>query len=325
MFKLGILVDHSLNIDVEQAIAGIAELKYMEAQYNGTFLNLALERIGLDGAKILTNLFDSKMINTMYLRTILSEPSSTIQQNDHGAYFVFAIPDVYICDEFRESTVTYAVQEEEIMPYIYSSAIKNTSQTRYKTKLPDISDIEVFDTGLKTIKITFDDGTSTTATCSQNDIFDLDTGIGVCLAKRAIYGNFNGLVAKAVKIYNRKLDAEEREVRERSAAIAREKKKAEKRLARINRRYKREKAEAIDIIAEAIKTSLTSDGIVDIEGSVLKMATDSVKKMVKEHKCAHINDILELKEQGMTNKAIAEKLGISESSVRKVVRNENNE
>ncbi len=50
--------------------------------------------------------------------------------------------------------------------------------------LPKVTDVQTFNE--RVVKVIFDDGSFTKAVCSKDDVFDLDTGIMVCLIRRMI-------------------------------------------------------------------------------------------------------------------------------------------
>ena len=82
--------------------------------------------------------------------------------------------------------------------------------------VPPIKHVEFFSDGLPTIKMTFIDDTHTEATCHGDDHFSFEVGLGICIAKRAMGNDFNKLIHKAVKIYDRGV----KDLVARKAAIA---------------------------------------------------------------------------------------------------------
>lgn len=179
--------------------------------------------------------------------------------------------------------------------------------------IPKITDVEVFDDGLITVKITFADGTHTTATCSENDDFDFEVGIGICIGKRALGSKFNSMVDKAVKLYTKtqeeKLKKSVEEIEELKRAIHKEQKRVE----RIKRREERERQETIDILAEAIKKAHETGGETE-EAAVIQRFADKVSRD---------KAILKLREEGHSFADISRKVGCSAKTVTRVVRDKN--
>ena len=63
-------------------------------------------------------------------------------------------------------------------------------------KLPAVSRVDTYND--RVVKVTFMDGTFTKSVCSENDKFDLDVGISICLAKRMLRKD----TKEANKVYN---------------------------------------------------------------------------------------------------------------------------
>lgn len=109
--------------------------------------------------------------------------------------------------------------------------------------LPSITRVRIFNEN--TVKVEFADKTFTTATTHGDDKFDLETGILICIAKRAFWDKKTGKttvfskVHKAVSVYKAGVKAEElkkkaeKEAQEaRARKIAKAKAKREKRAKR---------------------------------------------------------------------------------------------
>lgn len=142
--------------------------------------------------------------------------------------------------------------EEPYFVIVQENGIMNPmSLFGYKpTTLPLIDKIDTYND--RVVKVTFVDGTFTKAVCSENDQFDLDVGITVCVIKRMLGRNgsklYNDIIRdahKAIEQNNKlkeeqqKLKAEER-MRRRKAEL----KKAAKAL--------KEREEQIEIQKQAI-------------------------------------------------------------------------
>lgn len=116
-----------------------------------------------------------------------------------------------------------------------------------------IKDVEILIPN-KVVRVTFNDGTFEKAICHEEDMFNLDTAIGVCIAKRLCGGSakFNNLVNKGIKLYNAKLKAEEEVKLEQDRIEAKRKKYQEKKAKRLARKAEEERDARIKEQAEAI-------------------------------------------------------------------------
>lgn len=179
--------------------------------------------------------------------------------------------------------------------------------------IPKITDVEVFDDGLITVKVTFEDGTHTTATCSENDDFDFEVGIGICIGKRALGSKFNSMVDKAVKLYTKTQEEKLKKSVEEIEALKRAIHKEQKRVERIKRREERERQETIDILAEAIKKAHETGGETE-EAAVIQRFADKVSRD---------KAILKLREEGHSFADISRKVGCSAKTVSRIVRDKN--
>ncbi len=127
-------------------------------------------------------------------------------------------------------------------------------------ELPAVSRVDVYNG--RVVKVTFMDGTFTKSVCSENDMFDLDVGISICLAKRML----NKDTKEANKVYNnlmrdihkrmvenmkRKEQEKEQKLKEKELNRKENLKKAAKNLKR--------KQEQIDIQKTAIIEALRED------------------------------------------------------------------
>ena len=87
------------------------------------------------------------------------------------------------------------------------------------------------------MKVTFADGTLTRAVCSENDNFDLDVGITICILKRLLGKNghkiYNDLIRDAHKTLDLQAQEAERIRAEKIREAARRRKAEEKRKEKI--------------------------------------------------------------------------------------------
>ena len=114
-----------------------------------------------------------------------------------------------------------------------------------------VKDVAVYNN--KVVKVTFTDGSFTKAVCSDGDVFNLDTGITICLMKRILGPRptlkFNNLLRGVHEV----MDANEKAKEEEKALKAREKEKREKAIATKKRKREREIQEQAEILAKALQ------------------------------------------------------------------------
>ena len=116
--------------------------------------------------------------------------------------------------------------------------------------LPAIKKIETYND--RVTKVTFIDETFTKAVCSENDYFDLDTGITICYMKRLLGKNgnkrYNNIIRYAHKVIDENNKNKEEEAKKKAEARMKERDKKLKKAAK----ELRAKEEYIDIQAQAI-------------------------------------------------------------------------
>lgn len=125
-----------------------------------------------------------------------------------------------------------------------------------------IKDIEILVPN-KVVKVVFDDNTFEKAICHEDDKFDLEIAITVCIAKHLLGGSakYNNIVEKGVKVLVNKIKAEEEAKREKERIEAKRKKNYEKKMKKIAKKEKEardarilEQAEAIKLANEMMRT-----------------------------------------------------------------------
>lgn len=236
------------------------------------------------------------------------------------------LPDFAVdVEKFRENTT------EDNMNMVYkqgSGYYADTDEFHCITKatnpssVPDILKIEFFDQGLPTIKVTFVDHTHTTATCKENDVFDFDIGLGICLAKRAIGPKFNRMIEKAHKLYIRQKEAKLKVAMDHEEEAKREIRKAQKKAQKTARKEAEWRQEQIDILAQAIKKAHEDSGSEEVtHKDVFKIAASMIKKA--DDRKDRNKRILELRARGKTYKEIARELHVSKSTIGEVIREAN--
>lgn len=131
------------------------------------------------------------------------------------------------------------------------------------TVVPAIEKIEIYNE--RVVKVTFKDGTFTKSICAENDIFDVDTGITICLLKKMLGKNghkiYNNMIRDAHKLMN---DQENRKIEKQMAKEEARKKQKEIEMKRMAKKMKA-KEEAIDIQKQAYiramqEMGMTNDG-----------------------------------------------------------------
>lgn len=121
-----------------------------------------------------------------------------------------------------------------------------TSNNELRNMFKQIYDYRVYD---KTTVVWFTDGSKATATCSDNDSFDVETGITACVLKRMFDNSYKLDVRAAV---NRKVKKEKEAQRktkleqERKAKQEKSKQRARENAIRMKARYEAKLALAIE-------------------------------------------------------------------------------
>lgn len=154
----------------------------------------------------------------------------------------------------EQTYLTCNKKEPEIMKNECTNIVKNDCTNNVKF---DIKRIDVYNR--RAIKITFKDGTYTTAKCDSQDEFSFDTGITICLMKRLLSSD----AKNATRMYNRIMrdvqKAWDTQEKEKQAEIEKEKialRKAEKAKRKKEARKARYKEQMIDLHAEAYLRAL---------------------------------------------------------------------
>lgn len=113
----------------------------------------------------------------------------------------------------------------------------------------DIADIQIYNN--KVVKVVFSDGSFTKAVCGENDHFDLDIGITICVIKKMAGKDghkwYNNLIRKAHAVMDHNAEAKKTEQDISNKVKERNKKEQERRKAG----KEKAKQEQIDIHSEA--------------------------------------------------------------------------
>lgn len=124
--------------------------------------------------------------------------------------------------------------------------IKDNKKSEFDTDF--IQDVKILSPN-KVVQVTFKDGTNEKAVCSDEDNFNLEIGISICITKKILggTGRYNSTIRKAMKIIENKKKVEEKAEEERKRIL----KRKQKREAYIKKRELKKREEQIKIQEEA--------------------------------------------------------------------------
>ena len=153
--------------------------------------------------------------------------------------------------------------------------IPTAAYSNIRVRLPKITNIEMYND--RVVKVTFDDGSFTKSVCQENDVFDLDVGITICLIKKMLdagKGNgtriYNDIIRDAHKLINDKENEKMAKKMEKEKAKKKThkvmKKKQAKKMNPLENLRTATKEEAIDIQKQAFiramqELEMTKDGM----------------------------------------------------------------
>ena len=139
----------------------------------------------------------------------------------------------------------------------------DTAKKSKPVKSVEITNIEMYND--RVVKVTFDDGSFTKSVCQENDIFDLDVGITVCLMKKMLDSGkgdgtriYNDIIRDAHKL----IEDKENEKIEKQLEKENQKKKARKAQMKKQAKKLKAKEEAIDIQKQAYIRALKETGMI---------------------------------------------------------------
>lgn len=151
---------------------------------------------------------------------------------------------------------------------VYPQSVVETAMQNYNLSYYAIKDIEIIVPN-KVIKVIFNDDTFEKAVCHDEDTFDLEVGISICILKK-VFGSsqYHKLIRNIIKFYNDKCKKIKEDELKNKAIKAKIEKKRIKKLARKVKKEKeareariKEQAEAM-LLAERLKKE-TSYGSID--------------------------------------------------------------
>ena len=121
--------------------------------------------------------------------------------------------------------------DRNVEPAVHKVAVEPT--------VPEVADVEVYNDCV--VKVTFADGTFEKAVCSTGDVFNIDTGITICVLKKMMgadgHKRYNKMMRRIHKtiverVIGRMAEAQKREVEREKAQKAQAKKQAKAKAAR---------------------------------------------------------------------------------------------
>ena len=106
----------------------------------------------------------------------------------------------------------------------------------------------------KVVCVEFADGKKEKAVCAEGDVYSLETGVAICLAKHAMGGSasYNRAVKKAMKVYEDGIAKEQAEIAEKT----RREKRRQKHLDYLKRREEKRREARIEEMAEAYRRAM---------------------------------------------------------------------
>jgi len=146
----------------------------------------------------------------------------------------------------------YAISDE-ICELLGLTTKTHEKKSKWIEGLPAVKKVETYNQ--RVVKVTFSDDTFTKSVCSENDHFDIDVGITICLMKRLIGTNSDNATREYNRLMNNVHTVMEKNEKEKLAAQGQKAaEKAKKRKAELKRAAKKLKAkeEQIDIQKQAI-------------------------------------------------------------------------
>lgn len=128
-------------------------------------------------------------------------------------------------------------------------------------KPPKIAKIEVYNE--RVVKMTFADGTFTKAVCAENDIFDVDVGITICVMKKMLGKNGNKLYNNMIRDAHKLMTEQENE--KIKAQMLKEEARKKQKAEEMKRKAKKLKAkeEQIDITKQGFIRAMQETGMVN--------------------------------------------------------------
>lgn len=215
--------------------------------------------VGLIEEKLTQNVVDRivRMYEADRIRATMTAEDSIKKYNVMPA--IKATMRMYEKDHIEAATTAMnPIKKHNVMPAIKKE--ENKMSVTGKRMIAtvgggvDISDIQVYNN--KVVKVVFSDGSFTKSVCGENDTFDLDVGITICVIKRMAGKDghrwYNNMIRKAHDIMDRNAEEKQKYQDYKQKVKERNKKEQEKRKAG----KEKAKQEQIDIHSEAFLNAL---------------------------------------------------------------------
>lgn len=130
----------------------------------------------------------------------------------------------------------------------YEILQKGDNRMSYESKKSVVSEVSIIVPN-KVVEVTFMDGDKQKVVCQEPDVFDLESAIGICIAKHLCGGSsaYHKAIRNGIRVYKENLE-KEKAIQEENERIA---KKIAKRQTYMQRRAERRREEQIEIQKEA--------------------------------------------------------------------------
>ena len=153
----------------------------------------------------------------------------------------------------EEKKMSVCMIPDEICEYLSLTTKKPNAKPKWLEGLPAVKKVETYND--RVVKVTFIDDTFTKSVCSENDHFDIDVGITICLLKRVMGTNSDNATKNYNKLMNQIHGVMEKNEKEKLTVQAQKAAdKTKKRKIELKKAAKKLKAkeEQIDIHKQAI-------------------------------------------------------------------------
>ena len=130
----------------------------------------------------------------------------------------------------------------------------NMKKYNYGYGLPTVSKVETYNN--RVVKVTFIDGTFTKSVCSENDIFDIDVGITICMMKRMFGKDGNKIYNNMIRDIHKTMDQNDKKKLEEKTIKAANRDKKQKFDAKKAEKKAAERQEQIEIQKTAMIEAL---------------------------------------------------------------------
>ena len=156
-------------------------------------------------------------------------------------------------------SILYLVESiyNDCLKIINEELEKENNHMSYKSDDIHIPELKIKDVNIivpnKVVEVIFRDKTKEKAVCHEDDVFSLETAIGICISKKIMGGSsaYNNAVKRGIKVYEDKLKKEEFNKAEQERIEKRRAKRQAYKERRVAKREEIEKEKQIEIQKEA--------------------------------------------------------------------------